>query len=63
MGCPLLLFVLLWRHRDLLNPSEVDETQVIAKRREAMDTVGDKVIQFALIYRPGCVLSFPKLKP
>ena len=52
-----MLFVLLWRHRERLNPLDKDEEQVIAERAEDLVLADEPVTQFALMYRPRCVLT------
>mmetsp|Transcript_103767 Transcript_103767/g.298635 ORF Transcript_103767/g.298635 Transcript_103767/m.298635 type:complete len:448 (-) Transcript_103767:1131-2474(-) len=51
-GCPLLLFLLLFKYRRNLNPAGKDEDDVIKERKEDAILAQDPVTSFSMLYRP-----------
>ena len=52
LGCPLLLFMMLFKYRALLNPANMDEHEVIAARKEDPVLAQEPLTGFSMLYRP-----------
>ena len=55
LGLPLLVFIMLFRLRDKLNPKVKDgvsEDEVIANRKEDAELAKKPIARFAMLYKP-----------
>ena len=53
IGAPLLLIVMLFKHRAILNPPNKEEHEVIKARKEDPVLANEPVTGFSMLYRPS----------